>query len=64
MRCSHCNNAMNKTEELTELHTKQTWYECPVCESIHTVSEHIGESTNQRIGNTLRFSALGGGQNY
>jgi hypothetical protein len=64
MRCNHCNNAMNKTDEMTELHTRQTWYECPVCEAVHTVSEHTGESANQRIGNKQRFSAASAQHDY
>lgn len=57
MRCNNCNNAMHKTEEVVELNTRQTWFECPVCNSVHTVSERIGNEPGQRIGNALRFSA-------
>jgi len=57
MRCNQCNNAMHKTDEVIELHTRQTWYLCPVCASVHTVSEPNESSGAQRIGNAQRFSA-------
>ena len=59
MRCNHCNNPMHKTDEVIELHARQTWYECPVCSGVHTVSERVGDNTGQRIGNSQRFSAVG-----
>lgn len=57
MRCNHCHHAMNKTEEVVELHTRQTWFECPVCDAVHTISERTQESTTQRVGNWQRFVA-------
>lgn len=58
MRCNHCHNTMSKTEEVVEHHTRQTWYECPVCDTVHTVSERAEASDQgQRVGNAQRFSA-------
>ena len=59
MRCNHCNNPMHKTDEVIELHARQTWYECPVCDSVHTTSEPNDSGAAQRIGKTQRFSARG-----
>jgi len=61
MRCKQCNNEMNKTGELLERHARQTWYQCPLCNSQHTSSEHTGESSDIRVGNAMRFSATQGG---
>ncbi len=47
MRCSQCNNEMNKTEELVELNARQTWFECPICSTIHTTSEHTDNDQKQ-----------------
>jgi len=56
---------MHKTEEVVELHTRQTWFECPICESVHTVSERTGDEPGQRVGNAQRFSAaLDGPHSY
>jgi len=57
MRCKQCHNEMNKTDEVVELRTRQTWFECPVCESVHTTSQRTAADNDRRIGNTLRFSA-------
>ncbi len=61
MRCNHCNHTMNKTEEIVELKTRQTWYECPVCETVHTVSERSNDQHGHRIGHVQRFSAAAPG---
>ncbi len=50
MRCGQCNNEMNKTEELTEQNARQTWFECPICNTIHTTSEHIHNDQKQILG--------------
>jgi len=57
MRCNHCQSEMFQTEQVVELRTRQTWYECSICTSVHTVSERDDNDTSQRIGNTQRFSA-------
>jgi len=62
MRCNHCSNTMNKTEEVVELQTRQTWYECPVCDAVHTVSERAQQPAEQRVGQSLRFSAASPGR--
>ncbi len=57
MHCPQCDHPMTKTEEIVELHTRQTWYECTACGSVHTISERSDEEAAQRIGNAYRFSA-------
>lgn len=57
MRCHHCHQTMQKIDETEEQHTRQTWFECPVCESTQTVTEPAPGNGGQRIGNTLRFAA-------
>jgi hypothetical protein len=43
MRCDHCRSIMDQTDQVVERHTRQTWYRCPVCHSLHTVSEPLGD---------------------
>ncbi len=57
MRCPHCDNAMLKTDEIVERHTRQTWHRCEACGTLHTVSERGDILATQRIGNSYRFSA-------
>lgn len=57
MRCPQCDNSMLKIDEVVESHTRQTWYQCDACGSLHTVSERSGIPASQRIGNSYRFSA-------
>ncbi len=59
MHCPHCQQPTNQTDEIIERHTRQTWYECPVCGTQHTVSQR-NEATPEsprRIGKGYRFSA-------
>lgn len=56
MRCPQCHNAMLKTDEVIELHTRQTWHRCESCGTLHMISER-GIPAPQRIGNSYRFSA-------
>lgn len=58
MRCTHCRNTMDQTDQVVELHTRQTWYRCPVCNSEHTTSERTERRLPERMGSGLRFGLL------
>ena len=57
MHCPQCHKSMLKTDEVLELHTRQTWYECAGCGTTHTISERNEAEPARRIGNAYRFSA-------
>lgn len=57
MRCKHCQNPMNLVEEVIELRTRQTWFECPLCERQHTVAERTEQSNSRQVQNGQRYSA-------
>ncbi len=59
MHCPHCQQPTNQTDEIIELHTRQTWYECPLCGTRHTVSQRneAAPGSPRRIGERYRFSA-------
>ena len=41
MHCLRCQSAMEKTEEVIEQRTHQSWYRCPLCTHQQTVSEYL-----------------------
>ena len=56
MRCSHCRSEMHETETLVEGHSRQTWYECPLCNTHQTVIQPCADTFN-RMGDTTRYYA-------
>lgn len=67
MRCKHCQNIMDQTDQVVERHTCQTWYRCPVCHSQHTVSEpsegwrYCRGTSAQRSADAMRYRRVGTG---
>ena len=57
MRCRHCQNIMDQTDQVLERHTRQTWYRCPVCDSQHTVSEPSEGLREQRTNHGQRIAS-------
>ena len=47
---------MRETDSLVEGHSRQTWYECPLCNTHHTVIQPCADPFN-RMGNTVRCRA-------
>lgn len=58
MRCSHCRSEMHQTDSVTEGKARQTWYSCPICTAVQTVSQPY-EATLRRVGNAQRCSCAG-----
>ena len=57
MRCHHCQSEMRETDRITEGGACQTWYSCPVCASLQTISRPY-QTPLRRIGNLQRCSGI------
>ena len=57
MRCKQCNSTMFQIDEQLDERTRQSWYECPLCNARQMISEACDQAAETRLGTTWRYRA-------